>query len=192
MKDNFEKNEAEMLISLICLQSVIDNPKCTMKEYLQEAFKIFNQSISKELIVNLDKKFCASENKELKEIYFKYPVHDSINDKMWKNKIVDRYTDILRKIKTHFSQISEEEINNFLNAKKVLDKMILDKNEFFELIKLQNKKGLDKIINLKKIKKATNYLENIRKIWEINSKIVYKYIDESEKNIYESLLGARL
>lgn len=24
------------------------------------------------------------------------------------------------------------------------------------------------------------------------SKVVYKYIDESEKNIYESLLGARL
>lgn len=192
IEEQYNKKEGEMLISAVCLQLVDDFPNSNIEQSIKELFKVFNEPIDADTIINLDKKFCNSKNEELKEIYLKYPIHDAIHDKDWSKQNISRYISSLRKISTYFKKITEDDVCKFLIAKNTMDKMILDIRKVHELISLKNIKGIKRIIQMKEIKKADKSLEEFKNIWRFYSNIVYKYITEDEKRRYELLLGERL
>lgn len=193
-ENDYEKNEEEMLLGFIWLGILDSFTENELQQKLEALFKFFKkQTLTKELLMNLDKQLCSSNNEEIKKAYLKYPIHDAMSEYDWKETNINRYLSQLNKIKTYVDTTTPNYIYEFLLAKNALDKMIDDIKVIAELIITKNQKGvLNKIINYKEIQRATKSIEEFKSIWKHNSNVVYKNISKDEKQMYEILLGERL
>ncbi|WP_072587045.1 hypothetical protein [Clostridium botulinum] len=192
--NQFTRQETEMLISVVCLQSLDKFPQGDIEKAIEELFRVLSNPINEDIMINLDKNFCNSENEKIKDIYLKYPIHNNIHDKEWGKEIINRYTSNLILIQNYIQKtnLNSDGIYNFIVAKDMLNKMISNNGILNELISLKNKKGLDRILKFKKIKEASKSIDEFKSAWDYYTNIVYKHISEDEKRKYEALLGERL